>query len=149
MKIIKQFRDTDNHVVASIFCEEETGMIMDIWSISTHEGHYLKSVLEYCLDSIEEKKISMWLCNENKLELYIKNEGDLGIEKIRRAIKNSKLEKISMVCRKKFEHQNHFLLDMLEDTPIETSIFSTQVMAMRWLINHDISTPETWMTGTA
>lgn len=131
MQIIKQFKDRDNQIIASIFCEEETGIMIDIWSINPNQSSYFKMVMEYCLDSITQHNISLWLCNAAKLEDYLTSEGKQGLDKIQYALTHSQLKKISMVCRR--TDARHHSRDCIADCGIDVDVFNNNVLAMRWL----------------
>ncbi|MCP5325728.1 MAG: hypothetical protein H7A09_05265 [Oceanospirillaceae bacterium] len=133
MKIIKQFRDMNNQVVASIFCEEETGMMMDIWSVNPHATDCSKLVMEYCFSHIRENNIVLWLCNQTKLAEFLGNAEGYEISELQHTLHNSKLQKIALVCRKKDLLNNSALFAVYKELAIESETFDNQVMAMRWL----------------
>lgn len=133
MKIIKQFRDMNNQVVASIFCEEETGMMMDIWSVNPHATDCSKVVMEFCFSHIRGNNIALWLCNQTKLAEFLGNADTHEISELQHTLHASKLKKIALVCRKKDLLNNSALFAFYKELTIESETFDNQVMAMRWL----------------
>lgn len=136
MKTIKQFKNPQDHVFASIFCEQDQGMLMDVWSIQ-HKGVCdLKSVFDYCCEQFAEKPIHFWLCDESKLEAYLAAESMAGKQMMKNLIRKSELQKVSLVCRNPENTHASECMAFIASCGVQVSVFKNNVLAMRWLTDN-------------
>lgn len=147
MKTIKQFKNTQDHVFASIFCEEDQGMLMDVWSIQQKGDYDLKTVFGYCFEKFEENSIQFWLCDELKLEAYLQQDGAQAKHLLRKSIVGSKLQKVSLVCRNPEASAAHMCRDFIAGCGVQVDIFKNNVLAMRWLTNNQSALNSPYMAA--
>jgi hypothetical protein len=143
MKTIKQFKNPQDHVFASIFCEQDQGMLMDVWSIQHKGACDLKSVFDYCFEKFEENGIYFWLCDETKLETYLAQEGMAAKQMMKNIIQKSELQKVSLVCRNPENVQAHESMAFIASCGVQVNVFKNNVLAMRWLTDNqsELSSP--------
>lgn len=144
MKTIKQFKNAENHIFASIFTEETQGLLMDVWSINYNQPKELNEVVEYQFSQILEQGLTCWLCDVNKLEEYVVAGGELSKQKLINLFSKSELKKIAFVCRKSQTQYRRQLLELLEQCRITVDTFTSNVSAMQWLLEEHNQPVSLW-----
>lgn len=144
MKTIKQFKNTENHIFASIFTEETQGLLMDVWSINYNQPKELNEVVEYQFSQIMDQQLTCWLCDANKLEEYLIAGGELSQQKLINLFSKSELKKIAFVCRKSQTQYHRQLLELLEQCRVTVDTFTSNVSAMQWLLEEHNQPVSLW-----
>lgn len=139
MNVIKQFKDTESHVVASIFSEDSQNFLMDVWSANVDAEDDIKVIEEFNISQLKNMDVENWLCDANKLERYLDQTGQSGQEYFNKSLNESHLKKIAFVSRKPHTPSRHLLLKMLHSYGVIVESFENKVSAMKWLLDDAMS----------
>jgi len=134
MNAIKRFENEDGRFYASVVCEPEQSLLMDVWTGELTSQDQVVAVMDYCVGCIQKQGLESWLCDVSQLEGLIEESAKEAANYFKNQLVETSLKKFAFISKKASNTSRTLVSSVLAAQGIEVKTFANNALAMQWLL---------------
>ncbi len=134
MVAIKKFEDKQGRTFASVYRDNDQGMLMNVFSRHISDPQDIERVLNFSFEQIKRRKLRCWLSDISQLDTILEKPMEAARKSFSKKLEGCLIKQFAFISHRDETQDRKKIINLLSHHGIKVKTFSSFTKAVDWLV---------------